>query len=327
MKVLEKIAAVAGKYMAVIVLIVTAVSLFAPNAMTWIKMSWVNPLLMIVMLGMGLTLKLSDFKECFTKPKAVIGQTILRFTVTPLIAVGLSKLFKLPPELTIGFILVAVCPGGTASNVMTLLSKGDVALSVSLTAVSTCLAPILTPMLTLLLVGQKLDVSFMSMFMSIVKVVVIPVFLGFLLNKLLPKVSEKLQKVLPLVSVIAISLIVGAVVANNAANILSAGFVIIAVVALLNISGYITGGILAKLLGYGDEQMNAIAIETAMQNSGLATSLAAANFAAMPMAAIPGAIFSVWHNVFGAIVANLMAMRIDRKKAKAAQAAEKSEEK
>ena len=324
MKILEKISAIVGKNMAIIVLVVTVISLFAPDAMTWNKMSWVNPLLMIVMLGMGLTLKLSDFKECFTKPKGVIGQTILRFTITPLIAVGLAKLFQLSPELTIGFILVAVCPGGTASNVMTFLSKGDVALSVAMTAVSTCLSPVLTPMLTLLLVGQKLDVSFMSMFMSIVKVVVIPVFLGFVLNKLLPAVSEKLQKVLPLVSVIAITLIVGAVVSNNAANILSAGFVIIAVVALLNISGYITGSILAKLLGYGDEQMNAIAIETAMQNSGLATSLAVANFAAMPMAAIPGAIFSVWHNVFGAVVANLMAKRID-KKAQLAQAAKKAD--
>ena len=315
MKVLETISAVLGKWMAVIVLAVTAISLFAPTAMTWCKVSWVNPLLMVVMLGMGLTLKLSDFKECFTKPKGVIGQTILRFTATPLVAVGLTRLFNLPLELTIGFILVAVCPGGTASNVMTYLSKGDVALSVAMTAVSTCLSPVLTPMLTLLLVGEKLDVSFMSMFVSIVKVVVVPVVLGVILNKVLPSLSDKLQKILPSGSVIAITLIVGAVVSNNAANIKSAGFVIIAVVALLNISGYITGSLLAKVLGYGDEQMNAIAIETAMQNSGLATSLAAANFAAMPMAAIPGAIFSVWHNVFGAVIANLMAKRIDRKHA------------
>lgn len=314
MKVLEKISTFVGKYMAVIVLLVTAISLLSPSSMTWIKMSWVNPLLMIVMLGMGLTLKLSDFKECFSNPKGVIGQTILRFTITPLIAVGLTKLFNLPPELTVGFILVAVCPGGTASNVMTYLSKGDVALSVSMTAVSTCLSPILTPLLTLLLVGQKLDVSFGNMFLSIVKVVVVPVVLGVVINKALPKISEKLQKILPLVSVVAITLIVGAVVSNNASKILSAGLLIIAVVALLNISGYITGGILGKLLGYGDEQINAIAIETAMQNSGLATSLAVANFAAMPMAAIPGAVFSVWHNVFGAVIANLMAKRIDKKR-------------
>ena len=319
MKLLEKIGAFAGKYMAIIVLAVTVISLFAPNAMTWVKMSWVNPLLMIVMLGMGLTLKLSDFKECFTKPKGVIGQTILRFTVTPLIAVGLSKLFNLSPELTVGFILVAVCPGGTASNVMTYIAKGDVALSVAMTAVSTFLSPILTPLLTLLLVGQRLDVSFMSMFLSIVRVVVVPIALGVILNKLLPSLSDKLQKVLPLVSVIAITLIVGAVVSNNAQNILSAGILIIAVGALLNISGYITGSILAKLLGYGDEQMNAIAIETAMQNSGLATSLATANFASMPMAAIPGAIFSVWHNVFGAVIANFMAKHIDKKAAQKAE--------
>ncbi len=315
MKFVEKLAALAGRYMAVIVLIVTCISLFFSQAMTWIKVSWVNPLLMIVMLGMGLTLKMSDFAECFKKPKGVIGQTILRFVVTPFIALGLSKVFKLPPELTVGFLLVAVCPGGTASNVMTYLAKGDVALSVAMTGVSTCLAPVLTPMLTLLFVGEKLDVSFASMFFSIVKVVVVPIVLGVILNKALPKLSEKLQKILPLVSVIAITLIVGAVVSNNAAKIMEAGIVIVVVVALLNISGYITGGLLGKALGYGQPQINAIAIETAMQNSGLATSLAIANFAAMPMAAIPGAVFSVWHNVFGAVIANLMAKGVDKKAA------------
>ena len=196
MKLLEKISALAGKYMAIIVLAITALSLAVPPAMTWVKTTWVNPLLMIVMLGMGLTMKLSDFKECFMKPKGVIGQTILRFVVTPLIALGLSKLFRLSPELTVGFILVAVCPGGTSSNVMTFLAKGDVALSISMTAVSTCLSPVLTPMLTLLLVGERLNVSFWSMFISIIKVVAIPIILGVVVNKVLPAVSEKLQKVL-----------------------------------------------------------------------------------------------------------------------------------
>jgi BASS family bile acid:Na+ symporter len=313
MRTFEKISAFAGKHMAIIVLAVTALSMIVPESTGWIKMSWVNPLLMIVMLGMGLTLKLSDFKACFANPKGVIGQTILRYTVTPLIALGLAKLFNLSQELTIGFILVAVCPGGTASNVMTFLARGDVALSVAMTAVSTLLSPVVTPLLTMLLVGEKLDVSFWSMFLSIVKVVVIPIVAGVVISKFVPKLSEKLRKVLPLVSVIAIAMIVGAVVSGNAENIISAGPVIIAVVALLNISGYITGGLLAKLLGYQRPQVNAIAIETAMQNSGLATSLATSSFASMPMAAIPGAIFSVWHNVFGAVVANLMARVADKK--------------
>lgn len=313
MKILEKIGSFVGKYMAVIVLAVTVISLVRPSAMTWIKISWVNPLLMIVMLGMGLTLKLSDFKACFSNPKGVIGQTILRFVVTPLIAVALTKIFKLPNELAVGFILVAVCPGGTSSNVMTYLAKGDVALSVAMTGVSTCLSPVITPLLTTLLVGQKLDVSFGSMFLSIVKVVVVPVVAGIVVNKLLPALSDKLQKILPLISVIAITLIVGAVVSSNAVKIISAGLLIIVMVAILNISGYLTGTALAKALGYGDEQANAIAIETAMQNSGLATSLAVANFASMPIAAIPGAVFSVWHNVFGAIIANFMAKRYDKK--------------
>ena len=210
---------------------------------------------------------------------------------------------------------MAVCPGGTASNVMTFLARGDVALSVAMTAVSTLLSPLVTPLLTMLLVGEKLDVSFWSMFLSIIKVVVIPIVAGVVISKFVPKLSEKMRKVLPLVSVVAIAMIVGAVVSGNAENIISAGPVIIAVVALLNISGYITGGLLAKLLGYQRPQVNAIAIETAMQNSGLATSLATSSFASMPMAAIPGAIFSVWHNVFGAVVANLMARAADRKEA------------
>ncbi len=210
---------------------------------------------------------------------------------------------------------MAVCPGGTASNVMTFLARGDVALSVAMTAVSTLLSPIVTPLLTMLLVDEKPDVSFWSMFLSIVKVVAIPIVAGVIISKFVPKLSERLRKVLPLISVIAIAMIVGAVVSGNAENIISSGPVIIAVVALLNISGYITGGLLAKLLGYQRPQVNAIAIETAMQNSGLATSLATSSFASMPMAAIPGAIFSVWHNVFGAVVANLMARAADRKEA------------
>ncbi|MCD8035814.1 MAG: bile acid:sodium symporter family protein [Clostridiales bacterium] len=316
MKIVEKIASLAGKYMAIIVLAMTCVSLFFSDTMSFLKTSWVNPLLMIVMLGMGLTIKMSDFAECFKKPKGVIGQTILRYTVTPCIALGLSKLFNLSTELTVGFLLVAVCPGGTASNVMTYLANGDVALSVAMTSVATIIAPVVTPMLTLLLVGEKLDVSFMSMFTSIIKVVMVPIIVGAILNKLLPKLSEKLQKIFPLISVIAITLIVGAVVSNNAANIMEAGIIIIVVVALLNICGYITGGILGKVLGYGRPQINAIAIETAMQNSGLATSLAISNFASMPMAAIPGAVFSVWHNVFGAVIANLMAKGVEKEEEK-----------
>lgn len=314
-KVLEKIGAAAGKYMAFIVLAVTALGLITPSALTWIKTSWVNPLLGIVMFGMGLTLKLSDFKVVFTQPRGVICSTILRFTVTPLIAAGLARLFQLSPELTVGFILVAVCPGGTSSNVMTYLAKGDVAMSVGMTAVSTLLSPILTPLLFLFFAGEQIDVEFASMAISIVKVVLVPIVLGFAFNKFLPAIGERLEKVLPLVSVTAIVLIVGCVVSANAVKIIASGFSIIAVVALLNISGYVIGTILGKVLRYDTEQCDAIAIETAMQNSGLATSLATGSFASMPMAAIPGAIFSVWHNVFGSIVANMMAIRTEKKRA------------
>ncbi len=305
MKVLEKISDSLGKYMAVIVLAVAALALFMSGTCLWIRTSWVNYLLMIVMFGMGLTLKLEDFKLVFTRPKDIVTGCIAQFTIMPVLAFTLGKIFNLDAALLAGVVLVGTCPGGTSSNVITYLSKGDVALSVGMTSVNTLLAPILTPAITYLLLRTTVTVDAMSMFLSIVKVVIIPIGLGFLINKLFGAVTQKLTKLLPAVSVIAICLIVAAVVSHNAEKILSTGLVVFAVVILHNLLGYACGFGVGKLLHMGTSKTKAVSIEVGMQNSGLATSLAGTAFPALAMATVPGAIFSVWHNISGAILANI----------------------
>lgn len=309
MKVMEKISDFIGKYMAVFVLAVAALALFAPSTVSFVKTSYVNTLLGIVMFGMGLTLKAEDFKVVFSHPKDVIFGELAQFLIMPLLAFGLTKLFRLSPELAIGVILVGTCPGGTSSNVMTYLAKGDVALSVGMTGVSTILAPFITPLLTYLYAGQTVEVDMMSMFLSIIKVVIIPVVAGVIINKLFSEFTEKVTKILPLISVLAIVAIVAAVVSANSSKIMTSGLLIMAVVVLHNCGGYALGFFVARLLKMDMKKRKAIAIEVGMQNSGLATSLAATHFAQYPLATIPGAVFSVWHNISGAVFANFMAKK------------------
>ena len=307
MKVLEKISDFVGKYMAVIVLVIAALALFVPTSLNWIKTSWVNYLLMIVMFGMGLTLKLSDFAVVFKRPRDVLIGCIAQFTVMPLLAFLLGRAFGLEAGLLAGVILVGTCPGGTSSNVMTFLSKGDVALSVGMTSVNTLLAPFVTPAVTYLLLRTTVTVDMMSMFLSIIKVVILPIGLGFVINKFFGEFTQKCVKVLPLISVTAIVMIVAAVVSANSEKILTTGAIVFVVVILHNLLGYAGGFGLGKLLKLSPEKTKALSIEIGMQNSGLATSLAATSFPDLAMATVPGAIFSVWHNISGAILANIYA--------------------
>lgn len=310
MKILKNISNFFGKNMAIIVLIVAALSLFFPKSVSFIKTSYVNYLLMIVMFGMGLTLKFEDFKVVFSRPKDIIIGAISQFTIMPLLAFLLSMIFKLPTELAVGVILVGTCPGGTSSNVMTYLAKGDVALSVGMTSVSTILAPIVTPILTLLYAGQRVNVDAVNMFISIVQVVIIPIGLGFVINRFFHKFTSHIKEILPLISVLAIVSIVAAVVSANSSRLMHVGYLIIIVVILHNCLGYLLGFMVSKLFRLNDAKCKAISIEVGMQNSGLATSLAATHFASMPLATVPGAIFSVWHNISGSIVANIMASKM-----------------
>lgn len=292
--------------MAWIVLIIAALALFAPGTCLWIRTGWINYLLMIVMFGMGLTMKLSDFAVVFARPRDVIIGCLAQFIVMPLLAFGLGKAFGLSNELLVGVILVGTCPGGTSSNVITYLSKGDTALSVGMTSINTLLAPFLTPALTYLYLRTTVSVDVKSMFVSIIQVVIIPIGLGLMINKLFGRYTQKISDVLPTVSVTAICLIVAAVVSHNSGKILSTGLVIFAVVILHNLLGYLCGYLIGVLFKMDLPRKKAVAIEIGMQNSGLATTLAGSAFPNLAMATVPGAIFSVWHNISGAILAGIL---------------------
>ncbi len=301
---MESVSAWVGKHMAVIVLAVAALSLFLPPAALWVQTAWINPLLMVVMFGMGLTLKTEDFRYVFRHPRNILLGCVSQFTVMPLLAFALGKVFQLDTALLAGVILVGACPGGTASNVITYLSGGDVALSVGMTSVNTLLAPILTPAITYLFLHTSVSVNVWSMFLSMVQVVIVPIALGLLLNHFFGKHTQRAAKALPLVSVLAICLIVMAVVSHNAERIRSTGAVVMAVVVLHNLLGYACGFGLGKLLKLDPAKVKALSIEIGMQNSGLATSLAGTAFPSLAMATVPGAVFSVWHNISGAVLAN-----------------------
>ena len=303
---MKRISEVIGKYMAWIVLIIAALALFVPGTCLWIQTGWINYLLMIVMFGMGLTMKLSDFAVVFARPRDVIIGCLAQFIVMPLLAFSLGKVFGLSNELLVGVVLVGTCPGGTSSNVITYLSKGDTALSVGMTSINTLLAPFLTPALTYLYLRTTVSVDVKSMFVSIIQVVIIPIGLGLMINKLFGRYTQKISDVLPTVSVTAICLIVAAVVSHNSEKILSTGLVIFAVVIMHNLLGYLCGYLIGIFFKMDLPRKKAVAIEIGMQNSGLATTLAGTAFPNLAMATVPGAIFSVWHNISGAILAGIL---------------------
>ena len=219
------------------------------------------------------------------------------------LAKALGKVFGLDRALLVGVILVGTCPGGTASNVITYLSKGDVGLSVGMTSVSTVLAPLLTPALTYLFLRTSVDVDVKAMMISMIQVVAVPIGLGILINKLLPKVCERIKDILPSISVAAICVIIASVVSHNSEKILSTGAVIFAVVILHNLLGYAFGYLAGVLFKMDLPRKKAVAVEVGMQNSGLAASLAGSAFPDLSMATVPGAVFSVWHNISGAVLA------------------------
>ena len=290
--------------MALLAIIFAAVALIAPPSFKWVAPQ-ITILLSVIMFGMGMTLRVEDFKEIFKRPRDVLIGLLAQFMIMPLLAFGLAKIFNLPAELAAGVILVGTCPGGTASNVMTYLARGDLALSVSITMASTILAPIITPLLTWQLAGAWIEISLADMMISILKIVVAPIVLGIIINHFFGDFVKRVVKFLPLVSIIAILLIIGGVVAVNAEKILETGLLIMLVVVLHNLCGYGLGFGAAKIFNMNIAKAKAVSIEVGMQNSGLAVSLAMIHFGAA--AAIPGAIFSVWHNISGSLLANFLA--------------------
>ena len=302
---MEKIKNILIKYMAIIVLIVAGVSFFIPKSSLWISVSWINYLLMVIMFGMGLTLKPDDFILIFKRPKDIICGIIAQYSIMPFIAFILCYLFHLDSALTAGVVLVGTCPGGTASNVITYLSKGDIALSLCMTGVNTLLSVILTPLITYFILKTTIEVNLLNMFLSIVNVILIPIILGFIFNKFFNKFTKKILNFLPVLSLIAICMIVACVVSHNAEKIHTCGFIILSVVILHNALGYILGFLMGKILKMPNNKIKAFSVEIGMQNSGLATSLASTAFPLLPLATVPGAIFSVWHNISGGILAGI----------------------
>ena len=302
---MKKLCNYISKYMGAIVVLVAAVALFWPSSFLWVDTWAINPMLGVIMFGMGLTLSPQDFRIVFSRPKDIIIGCLAQFTIMPLLALGLSWAFALPKELALGVILVGCCPGGTASNVITYLAKGDLALSVGMTATSTLLAPLITPLLVWLLAGTMVEVDTIGMLLSIVYVVIAPIAVGLVFQRYLPKFTKSIVPYLPAFSSVVIAFVVGIVVSHNADSLLVGGMIVVLVVMLHNLCGLSLGYIIGRLLGLADAKRRAISIEVGMQNSGLASSLATLHFAAYPLATIPGAIFSVWHNISGALVARI----------------------
>lgn len=309
----ERSAQIAVTVFPLIIIVAFAVAFMAPSAVQPFA-GWVVPALGIIMFGMGLTLTVPDFELVVKKPLPVLIGVVAQFVVMPLLGVALAWGFGLPAALAAGVVLVGSAPGGTSSNVISYLARGDVALSVTMTSISTLLAPIFTPLLTLWLAGAWMSVDAGAMAWSIVKIVLIPVVAGLVIRSVAGNYIQGVLAALPWISVIGIAYVVMAVVSGSADKIVEAGFTIFAVVILHNGLGYALGYGVAKATGSDVRAARTTSIEVGMQNSGLAAGLAAKHLS--PEAALPAAIFSVWHNISGGLYASAL-RRLDARKPRA----------
>ena len=296
------------KYFFIIILIAVAIALVNPNTFNWVLEEFmginiINVLLGVILFGMGTTLKIEHFVNVFKRPKEILLGVSAQYLIMPLLAFTIASLFSLNEALTVGLVLVGTVPGGTASDVITFLAKGDLALSVSLTAVSTVISPILTPIITLILIGNTISFSPVDMFISIFQIVIIPIGLGLFLNYKFPDFCEELKDYLPAVSSIVIAIIVAGVIGANKEAIISSSMIIIAVIILQYFLGMALGFVIGYLSGMKRKQIITIAIELCFQNSGLSTSLAKTHFPNLTLATVPGALYSVWQNFAGSILA------------------------
>ena len=287
-----------------IVSIFAFLGLLYPPLTTWFSGSLISLGLAGIMLGMGLTLKSSDFVEVLKSPNWVITGLILQFLIMPFLGWGISKIFDLPPLFAVGMILVSCCPGGTASNVISYLSKAEVALSVCMTACSTIIAIFMTPYLTLKLSGSYLDISAMGLFYSTIKVVLIPISIGIILNKYLSKYVSKVLHYAPPLAVLFICLIVGSIVGQGKDVILESGFKLLVSLILLHLSGFIIGFLISLIAFKNLKVAKTISIEVGMQNSGLGVVLARENFTS-PLVAIPAALSSLVHSLLGSFFVSI----------------------
>jgi BASS family bile acid:Na+ symporter len=259
------------------------------------------PFLSLIMLGMGVTLSVDSFLAVFKRPGVILLGTLMQYTIMPLAAWIVCIVLKLPSDLASGVILLGCCPGGTASNVISYLAKADVALSIVLTSVSTMLAFLATPFLTWLFIGQTVDVDITGMLVSVVKIVIVPVVLGLSISYFFGKQISTIKEVFPAISAAAIVVIIAVIIGTNSENIAHSGLLVLLAVILHNGLGLAGGYWASKALKLSEAEARTIAIEVGMQNSGLSVALAIKHFTAV--AALPGAIFSIWHNLSGAFLA------------------------
>ncbi|WP_103063450.1 bile acid:sodium symporter family protein [Actinomyces qiguomingii] len=302
----DRSAYVAVTVFPLLILAAFGAAMLAPEALSPLAVG-TNYALGIIMFGMGLTLTVPDFALVVRRPLPVLVGVAAQFVVMPVIAWTLTRIFQLDPVLAAGVILVGCAPGGTSSNVISYLSRGDVALSVTMTSISTLLAPLMTPLLTQWLAGQYMPVDAGAMALSIVRIVLVPVIGGLVIRTLLGRFVERVLPVMPWISVLGICYVVIAVVSGSADRIATAGAIVLAVVALHNCLGYLLGYLIGRVTSHDERASRTTAIEVGMQNSGLAAGLAAQYFTAE--AALPGAVFSIWHNLSGAVVAALFRRR------------------
>ena len=274
------------------------------DSQTWTALqTFVIPLLSIVMFSMGLTLKTKDFYRIFKNFKIILLGIFLQFLLMPGIGYFLISIFDLETVIAIGILLVGTAPGGTASNVICYLAKGDIALSISLTTCSTFLAVFFMPTLFWLYTGTDIDVPILQMMLSIFKIIILPVTLGVILNSLNLKFLNKIKNALPLIAITAIVIIIATIIGSSSDQILIYGWLILLIVIFHNLLGFIFGYYSCYLLNLDKKTSRTIAIEVAMQNSGLATALAIKYFGVI--SAIPAAFYSVWHNISGSLIASL----------------------
>ncbi|KZN47261.1 bile acid:sodium symporter family protein [Pseudoalteromonas luteoviolacea] len=287
-------------------LLLSAIAYTTPEGFSQFK-SVIIPLLSLIMLSMGLTLTLRDFSRVAKSLKAVALGVSLQYLIMPLVAIGIIYALQLDTTLSIGMILVGCVAGGTASNVMCFLAKGDVALSISMTAISTLLGVVLTPFLISFYAGQLVDIPVMAMMLNLVKIVLAPVMLGLAINMIFGKTIKTIQPVLPLISMLTIIFIIAVIVALNKSQISSLGPIILLAVILHNSIGLLSGYWVARWCGCQERVCRTIAFEVGLQNSGLAVALAMKFFA--PGAALAGTLFSIWHNISGSILASFWCRR------------------
>jgi BASS family bile acid:Na+ symporter len=286
-------------------LLAAALALLFPWLFTWMQGPLIVLALALVMLGMGLELELADFQRVLRRPGPPALGVAAQYLVMPALAALVAVLLRLSPPLAVGLILVGCCPGGTASNVVTLIARADVALSVVMTTLSTLAAVLLTPMLTGLLAGRYVPVDGWKLLLDVLQVVLLPVAVGLALKRGLPSLSRRLAPVMPPLAVLAIVLIVASIVGSQRQALLEQGLLLLLASLLLHGGGFLLGWLLAAVLGQPHAVRRTVSIEVGMQNSGLAVVLARSGFAASPLTALPGAISAVVHAVLGSVLASL----------------------